>query len=126
MNQRMINLAKKEALKSKFRLRLGAILHNGSRVIASGFNKVNKTHPLGQVGEFNVKRHAEMDVLIRAQHHDLHGCDITIARVKKDGALGMARPCRICSAELKRRGVRKIHYSNEHGNFTTVRVIALP
>lgn len=125
MNQRMINLAKKEALKSTFRLRLGAVLHNGSRVLAVGFNKVDKTHPMAQVGDFNIKRHAEMDALIRARHHDLHGCDITIARIKKDGSLGLSRPCKHCFKELKTRGVRKIHYSNEYGNFTTVRVISL-
>jgi len=46
------------------------------------------------------------------------GSTVYVVRIKRDGTLGMARPCKQCQAAMRLKGVRYCHYSiseNETG-----------
>jgi tRNA(Arg) A34 adenosine deaminase TadA len=51
--------------------------------------------------------HAEARVLRKAGF----GATVYVARVKRDGSLGMAKPCVHCMAALKSRGVEMVYWT---------------
>jgi tRNA(Arg) A34 adenosine deaminase TadA len=67
--------------------------------------------------------------LVSASHPDAHaearlcmkltpGSEVWVARVRKDGTLGIARPCPRCMVRLRSAGVQRIAYTisdAEHG-----------
>ena len=61
---------------------------------------------------------------MKVKYKDLTNCEITILRLAKyDGkSLKMAKPCKHCQALIQEYGIKKIHYSNEYGSFTTIRL----
>ena len=123
MNKRIVEIASKEAAKSTFRYRVGAVIHKKGRVVAVGFNDGECTHPMGQIGSFNTCKHAEISALLRAKRADLSRCEITVVRLIKSGELAMAKPCRKCTLELMKKRVKRIHFSNEDGNVVTLLLV---
>jgi tRNA(Arg) A34 adenosine deaminase TadA len=39
------------------------------------------------------------------------GAEVYVARTRKDGTIGMARPCTFCERVLRSRGVKKVYYT---------------
>ena len=112
MKKRFFDLAKSISVHSDHpQHKLGAVITRGNRIISLGYNK-NKTHTKSN---HNWKRlHAEISAIIKATE-DLNNCSIYIYRQKKDGSLGMARPCVTCMLAIKESGIKKICYSTENG-----------
>lgn len=48
-----------------------------------------------------------------------HGAIVFVARVRRDGSFGMARPCRDCRRILKSRGVKKVYYTVSNDEYGT-------
>lgn len=103
---------------------IAAILRRNGRVVKIGEN-TSKTHPRFKRqyddGTWGSHMHAEMNVLRFAQPGDV----LEVMRFKKyDDKLSMAKPCSWCMAEIKAAGIKKIKYTNWHGNWETMCVEA--
>lgn len=100
--------------------RLSAVICKGNKVIATGTGQ-RKTHPKQAAfaklagSPDKICLHAEIDALIKAckwsdkTKKSLNGCTIFVARVKKDGTPGLAKPCNVCSMVLKKFGIRVVY-----------------
>jgi len=55
--------------------------------------------------------HAEMDVLRFAQPGD----ELEVMRFRKDGSLGMSKPCKFCQRHIRSAGIRRVYYTDEAG-----------
>lgn len=104
-----IHLAIRAALKARHRNhRLGAILIKGGNIISVGWNISFK--------------HAEHMAIDRAWRSDIEGCTIMVVRVRKNGSLGMAKPCETCMARLIDAGIKKVIYSTNDGQLETTKL----
>ena len=109
---------------SDFRLHVGCVVVDKHRIISSGFNR-EKGHPMqAQMDRatFNCidclgKQHAEFSALLPLikQKVNLSGATIYTYREKKDGTLGMARPCSRCMSLIKSCGIKRIKYTTDDG-----------
>lgn len=93
---------------------LVAIVLKKRKIVSVGYNSYCKTHPsqaafargVGQ--EKRIYIHAEISALLKAPK----GSDtIIILRLNKNGELGNAKPCPICSEAIKQFGITKIIHS---------------
>jgi len=94
-----------------------AILRRKGSVVKIGEN-TSKTHPRFkrqyEDGSWASHMHAEMNVLRFAQPGD----EIEVMRFSKCGHnMTMAKPCKLCEAELKKAGIEKVRYTNWDGNW---------
>ncbi|MFD6825044.1 deaminase [Streptomyces sp. NPDC060085] len=104
----MIDLALKQALRSNCRQRVGAVLAQGSRVIAASPNR-RRNNPA--ITFTHATFHAEEAVLRRASRTD--GAIIYVARIDSNGAPRIAKPCLRCQRALALAGVTRAHYTVE-------------
>lgn len=93
--------AKKEAEKSTFRFRLGAIVLHKNKVVAKGYNKI-KTHP--KLDHYTI--HAECDALLKAAKGDT----LVVVRILRNGEFACSKPCEKCLKYIKKFGIKKIYY----------------
>jgi deoxycytidylate deaminase len=114
VNLHHFNLARQLSYKSDHDSHhLGCVITYKNRVIGKGYNR-NKTHPISH-GLYNNSIHAEMDAL-RSIRIPPKGRRIAyIVRERKDGTLGMARPCEACMSHFKANNVYRIFYSTYNG-----------
>jgi tRNA(Arg) A34 adenosine deaminase TadA len=113
-HDRLIQRAVRVAATSEHRWMLGALVTQGSRVVASSTNKLRNPP---WIDHLNATRHAEMAALARGL-----GDTIYIARVNKAGQTQLARPCAMCMKGLTLSGVRCIVFTNDTGGFTVERL----
>jgi len=120
----IVRAAIKAAQNSTHTHRLGAVVHKGNRVLSWGFNTVTKSHPLSYWTEdFHTGIHAELAALTKVRRRsDLHKCEITVVRIGARGDLRMAKPCQHCFNMLVEFGLKAVHYSNQFGQITTIRI----
>lgn len=72
-------------------------------------------------GNTSYSGHAEMRALAKLGTRVKRGAlKIYVSRYRKDGSVGMAKPCAHCQAHLSRAGIksRQIWFTNEQGTFT--------
>ena len=119
-NDKHIEHAKNQALKSTSKYRLGAVIVQGSYAISSGFNNMCKTHPL--MHQYNPNRHkfatgthAEVQAMIGVERQHIRGADLYVVRVLKNGSLTMAKPCLICQRVMEAMGIRNVYYTTANG-----------
>lgn len=124
-----LELARAQALCSDFdQTKLGAVVIYKGRVISTGWNSQEKTHPLQKrmnryrgfdPDESNTNNtiHAEMSALIKIRHLDIdwNKVSVFVYRVKKDGSKGLARPCPGCENFMRKLGIRQVYYSTNNG-----------
>lgn len=85
------------------------------RLISKQRNSYEKTHPIQahfakMVGKPDaVYLHAEIAALLACGKQRPYS--IYVERRRRDGTLGMAKPCIICQAAIKAWGVRNVFYS---------------
>lgn len=99
--------------------RVAAILTDKrGKIISTGVNSYRKTHPyqkaLAIIAEGNECKnviHAEFACYLKSRRSTLVPHKIYVARVKKDGSTGMAKPCKTCAALLKRLGVALVEHT---------------
>lgn len=87
---------------------VAAIILNKNKVVSIGYNS-RKTSPM-MVGTRMSMFHAECDALSRCVV-DTRGLDIVVARSRRSGLPGMAKPCEHCHSMLKKFGIRKVIYT---------------
>ena len=105
------------------RVNIGAALIIGHKVVNIGFN-TNKTNPLQSKIDtkfFNCKCsgkiHAETMALYPyiKENIQLNNAILVTYRQKKDGTLGMSRPCDRCMKLIKQLGIKKLIYTTDDG-----------
>ncbi len=97
--------------------RLGALVTIRKKIIAFGFNSY-KSHPLQKKFGRNEKAiclHAEIDAiknaLKRVKISDLKRATLYVARIKKDGTIGMAKPCTGCQRAIVAFGIKQVIFT---------------
>ncbi len=104
-----IQLALKEAKNARHRQhKLGAVLFKSGKPIAS-------SHNFDHV-------HAEHAVINQAWRSDIAGTTLLVIRVRKDGTLGMAKPCYLCMARIIQAGVKRVIFSNSCGELESIKI----
>lgn len=90
------------------------------RVLGTGTNNYNKSHPLMQhfavkAGESNEKIfvHAELAAVLQSGRKDIHS--ILVQRFHDSGDTALAKPCPTCQAMLRGFGVKIVRYTSEEG-----------
>ena len=119
--------AKEIATNSDFsKTHIGCVAIYQGNVIASGCNS-NKTHPLQEYYNkyrkhnqdilFSAKLHAEISCLSSIKDLDINfqKVKLYIYRQKKNGELGMSRPCKSCMAMINDLGIQHIYYTTDVG-----------
>ena len=104
-HERFMRLAELAARKSTSRVRMGAVLVDGSRPIAIGINDMSRTHPLF----YPANIHAELDAVLSAPY--TVGTSIYVVRLLRNGDRALAAPCKRCMGLLAKRGIKKIWFS---------------
>lgn len=96
------------------------ILDKRGRIISTGFNK-QKTHPLQAKYAPPEKQflHAEIAALVAARKD---GHTIVVARRRKDGHVGLAKPCPICAMAIADAGIKEVVYTVDDDTYSVMRL----
>ncbi len=92
-----------KADKRLFTLGAVAIRQDGKWIVS---HNGSSSHPVYEA-------HAEARCLRKAGR----GATLIVARVRKDGTLGLAKPCRRCQALIKSKEVHAVYYSTNENTF---------
>lgn len=94
-----------------------------NRIYGLGHNSY-KTHPKAKEFHNQLNKeclHAEMMACFYARYNlgeeNLKKATIYVVRAKKDGSLGLAKPCQACDSMIRDLGIKKIIYSKDNENF---------
>jgi deoxycytidylate deaminase len=90
------------------------------RVISTGRNNYQKSHPLmahfakiAQESEEKICLHAEVSALVQAKDRKVHS--LLVQRIEGTG-FGLAKPCKTCSEAIKAFGVKFVQYTMSDGS----------
>jgi cytidine deaminase len=64
----------------------------------------------------NFSRHAEVAALSKLFPSERKGTTVLSLRVRADGSLANAKPCKACAEYLRINGVKKVSWSTSEGN----------
>jgi tRNA(Arg) A34 adenosine deaminase TadA len=123
-HQRLLNRAIAAATISPHpRWPLGAVLARGNSVIATASN-VQKNSPHILDGGPGTSVHAEIHALRKLTHQAdrAQGCTLYIARVNRQGAQRLARPCNHCYKAISEAGIKTIVYTLDDESFGVEKV----
>lgn len=114
-----IRLAIQLAHKGIGKFRLGAVLVRDGEVVSVGSNRMGKPHPrMRRKSEelgWPVGIHAEVAACLGVDPAVLHGSQVFVARVRRDGSAAPARPCQFCHRFLQGVGVTHAHFTTNDG-----------
>jgi tRNA(Arg) A34 adenosine deaminase TadA len=102
----------KQALKSKYRHRLGAVVVYRNQVVGVGYNKVYSNEP--NLHKLN-GLHAEIAALQNTTARYRKGSTIYVYRLTSSNKPALAKPCCACQKIMKKMGVRHVWFSTENG-----------
>lgn len=108
INHPIFRSAQKARTKSVYKIRLGAVIFKGSKVLAIGFNK---SHPLAVKYWTFGTIHAEIDAILNTKYTLLKGASLFVLREHADGTLANAKPCHMCTKVMKEFGLKECYYS---------------
>ena len=111
MIKSMLRLVNRHLHKCRHRQhRLVSFLFKGGNLISIGFN-------------FGVT-HAECTAINHAwrSKDSLIGTTMFVVRVRRDGTMGLSKPCINCMARLNDTGVRRVVYTDNNGQFQIVKL----
>ncbi|MFH9016669.1 hypothetical protein ACH4C6_36045 [Streptomyces sp. NPDC017943] len=114
-----MDLAIRQALLSTCRIRVGAVLVAGSRVLAVGTN-LRRNCP--SIDFRHATFHAEETVLRKVRNAPRNS-SVFVARVNRAGSPLLARPCPRCQMALAAAGVSRAYYTT---NEQTVESLDIP
>lgn len=106
-------LASKEASKSTFRCKHGAIIIHKGKIVAKAANFTHYTPPIMKLRYKVPKAHAEVRALKKA---GFIGDTLVVTRVKKDGGYTNSKPCINCMKTIKESNIKCIIYTDNNGS----------
>lgn len=109
--RRYLQLAMNAAMSSSCRMKHGAVIVRGGRVISIGINKFRNNPAImpTEIAKSICSVHAEIDAMKKASN--LKGSAIYIARVNKAGTPMLSKPCHACYDAITDAGINKIVYT---------------
>lgn len=105
-----LNVAEK-APEQKFKV--GSVVVRKGIPISFGINNMAKTHPLAAKNRFPYI-HSELHALIGVDSRKLCGATIYVARRKRTGEIGLAKPCSECEKLLRQYNIKRVCYSRNN------------
>lgn len=94
---------------------VGCAIYRKGKLISLGANSC-KGHPKMTRYGAKVGHHAEFAAIQKLKNKNLlQGATIVVARIMRDGTLGMSKPCEICAPLLVSLGVKRVIYSTQDG-----------
>lgn len=92
------------------------------KTIIWGHNS-NKTSPKAKrefnQGETIYRTHAEWDALKRCP--DPRGQTLYVTRMRRNGSIGLAKPCKDCQKAITLAGIKRVIYTDQDGAWQTWR-----
>lgn len=104
-----------EAKKSVYKVKVGAVVFKGKRIIARGHNGVRSSSIKNKYKNYINSLHAEQSALLGLDWNTLEGYSILVLRISDAGKLCSSRPCKMCEKLLRHVGIRNIYYSTVSG-----------
>lgn len=92
--------------------RIGGIAIRSDNVIVSASNGLSFSTKYGSFLK-DIRSHCEGRLIRKCDHKSR----IFLARVKKDGSFGLAKPCEYCSVLLKTKEVLRVIYTIDNDTF---------
>lgn len=111
----------KEAKKSEYIFKMGAVIFKGNRIIGKGHNAIRSCSNIDpKYRRFNNALHCELRALLSVKNwKNLKGADILVIKISKTtGSLSNAKPCYHCQQALKAVGMRNVYYSDTNGGIS--------
>lgn len=117
---RWMSIARAFAAKSHHAIPVGAVLTYRGRFLSGGCNNAHRTHPEAK----NATRvlHAEADAIVGLDRRRFVGATCWVYRERKDGTVGMAKPCATCHNFLAVLGVKVAIYTDPSCGFALLRL----
>jgi pyrimidine deaminase RibD-like protein len=109
-----LSVARYLARKSSERMKHGAVVVKGGRVLGTGYNK-GRNHPFIVSSEHikeHCSRHAEVEA-IRDANYNVKGAVIYVARVNRSGHDRDSKPCERCQEFIDAAGIKRVIHTME-------------
>ena len=116
--KKYIPLLKQQIKKARYVFSLGAIIIKDGEIVGAGYNRVYSAR-----GESKTTDHAEILALKKTPRSLRDRSDIIVMRIKKNGQIGMAKPCSKCEKALRKAGINRVYYSNANGSWSYMRLV---
>ena len=99
---------------STLRFRVGAIVMNSNSQY--GHCNARKTHPRLRAHGYPewADLHAELGAIIKAGG-ECEGATMYVARLKRGGEVGLARPCPYCMTAIVESGIKRVVWTTDDG-----------
>ena len=114
-----IRLASKQAIKSTFKQRIGAVLVNKHCVLGVGHNQINRHQQTFKTSHWEGTLHAEiaaiLDAIKKCGAKSIEGATLYVARIKKNGEYGLAMPCAACYDLIMKCKIKVVYFTNDGG-----------
>lgn len=111
-DRRFLRLATNVAMSSSERMKHGAVIVKGGRVLSVGLNKF-RNHPTIIPSEHiktSCSTHAEVDAIRKCS--DVRGATMYVSRINRRGEERLSRPCNYCYEAIREAGITKIVYTD--------------
>lgn len=116
MIKHAIKLSQRSTLE---RAQIGAVLVKSGRVLAKGYNKINRYQGTIKSGHWKTSLHAEMACLLNLMKlgniEDAQGATMFVARHRRNGSTGLAYPCKDCFEIIRSFGIKKVVFTIDEG-----------
>ena len=121
-----MDVAKRMALQSNYgKIRHGAVLVKGGRIINASCNKAN----FCSFGQRFRKRstgiptlHAELGCILNLDRSVTRGTHIYVVRVGHKDNYMISKPCAMCHAALEHVGVKRVYFTDESGKLEMYKI----
>ena len=117
MRTGIIKKAIEEAEKSEFKVKMGAVVFKGSRILGYGFNEIrhcSKINP--KYKKYDHTIHAEQKAMLSCKDWvKVSGSSILVVRLNKRNEFLLAKPCNMCMNMIIHLNIKNVFYSTSDG-----------
>lgn len=101
--------------------KLGSVLWRGGSVLSTACNRIRNDPDVVENSKyFLCTVHSEVAAIKAAG--DVSGAKLFVARRRRDGGLGLAKPCDRCMKVIRASGVRRVFYTDDQGQWASMRI----
>lgn len=87
---------------------------------------MNKTHPIQAKASklpFSIGIHAEVKCCVGMPFCDLENSTLYVARILRDGATALSRPCKSCENFLREAGIKRVFFTTNSPEIGEMNVV---
>lgn len=101
--------------------KLGSVVWRGGSVLSTACNRIRNDPDVVEDSKyFLCTVHSEVAAIKAAG--DVSGAKLFVARRRRDGGLGLAKPCGRCMKVIRESGVRRVFYTDASGSWARLKV----